>query len=83
MLQLNPSMVVRTPNGRAIAILVINHGSQLPLEWLVINDKTQEFESWRTQDIKHYLPLRPSWLDASPPDAPSSFTTVQSSSAIL
>jgi hypothetical protein len=83
MLQLNPSMVVRTPNGRAIAILVINHGFELPLEWLVINDKTQEFESWRTQDIKHYLPLRPSWLDASPPDAPSSFTTVQSSSAIL
>jgi len=84
MLQLNPSMPVKTPNGEATAVLVINHGSQLPLEWLVINNATKEFESWRTQDIKYYVePLAPSWLDSSPPDAPTSSTTVRSQTLVI
>jgi hypothetical protein len=84
MLQLNPSMTVKTPNGEATAILVINHGPQLPLEWLVINNATKEFESWRTQDIKYYVePSAPSWLDSSPPAAPTSSTTVQSQTLVI
>ena len=87
MLQLSPSILVKTPNGEGRAILVINHGSALPLEWVVINQKTEEFESWRTQDIKpniatgrgleSYSPAQPSGV------AQSLSTTVQSQTLVI
>lgn len=83
MLQLSPSILVKTPNGEGKAILVVNHGSTHPLEWVVINPKTGDLESWRTQDIKYFVPPPPSWLDSSPPAAPMSYTTVQNQTLVI
>lgn len=85
MLQLKPSINVKTPNGEGKAIIVINHGTALPLEWLVVNSRTKEFESWRTQDIKPIImpvpflePLQPSFQDAQ-----SSSTTEPSQTLVI
>lgn len=78
MLQLNPYIAVKTKTGEGKAILVIDHGSSIPLEWVVINEKTGEFESWRTQDIKPLVGAVGAYYSApSLGAAPSSFTTGQ------
>jgi len=85
MLQLNPSINVKTPNGEGKAIIVINHGTALPLEWLVVNSRTKEFESWRTQDIKPIIMPVP-FLEPLPPSsqaAQSSSTTVRSQTLVI
>ena len=91
MLQLNPSIPVNTPTGQGRAILVINHGTSLPLEWIVINATTTEFESWRTQDLipiisepaKLLQPESPLPSSVGAAGAPSSFTTGQSQTLVI
>lgn len=84
MLQLNPYIAVKTKNGEGKAILVIDHGTSLPLEWVVINEKTGEFESWRTQDIKPLVgAVGSSYSPPSSVGAPSSFTTGQNQTLVI
>lgn len=52
MLQLNPSMPVKTPQGVAMAIGWIDYGPEHDLIWIVIDDNTRECWCVGNRDIR-------------------------------
>jgi hypothetical protein len=51
MLQLNPQIPVMTPNGKAMAQILIDYGCEHDLIWIVFQEDG-ECWSWRNQDIR-------------------------------
>jgi len=51
MLQLNPPLPVETPNGKALAHIVIDYGPDHDLVWVCF-DVRSEIWCWRNQDIR-------------------------------
>ena len=51
MLQLNPALPVETPNGKALAHIVIDYGVDHDLVWVCFQQNGQIW-CWRNQDIR-------------------------------
>jgi hypothetical protein len=51
MIQLNPPIPVTTPNGNALAHVLIDYGPEYDLMWVCFEDN-KECWTWRNQDIK-------------------------------
>ena len=51
MLQLNPPLPVVTPNGKAIAQMVIDYGPEHDLIWVCFQQDS-EIWCWRNQDVR-------------------------------
>ena len=51
MLQLNPPLPVVTPEGKAIAHMVIDYGPEHDLLWVCFQDNGQCW-TWKNQDIR-------------------------------
>lgn len=52
MLQLNPPLPVMTPNGAALAHIIIDYGPELSLFWVCFQDDTAECWTWSNRDIR-------------------------------
>jgi hypothetical protein len=51
-LQLNPSIPVITPRGKAIAHAIIDNGIESDLQWVCFQDDTGECWTWRNPNIR-------------------------------
>lgn len=51
MLQLDPPIPVETPNGKAMAQILIDYGPEYDLVWVCFQSDGQCW-SWRNQDIR-------------------------------
>ena len=51
MLQLNPPIPVVTPNGKAMAQVLIDYGPEYDLVWVCFEENNQCW-AWRNQEIK-------------------------------
>ncbi len=51
MLQLNPPLPVKTPDGKGLAQVLIDYGPEHDLIWVVFQDNG-ECWSWRNQDVR-------------------------------
>jgi hypothetical protein len=52
LLQLNPTIPVITPKGRALAHLLMDYGEEHHLMWIVFQDDTGECWTWPNPDIR-------------------------------
>jgi hypothetical protein len=51
-LQLNPTIPLTTPHGRAIAHFLIDNGDEHHLLWVCIHDDTGEIWVWPNPDVR-------------------------------
>lgn len=51
MLQLNPPLPVKTPEGKGMAHVIIDYGPEADLIWVVFQDGN-EIWCWRNQDVR-------------------------------
>jgi len=51
MIQLNPPIPVKTPNGEALAHVLIDYGAEYDLLWVCF-EISGECWTWRNQDIR-------------------------------
>ncbi len=51
-IQLNPSIPLKTPKGNAEAILVIDYSKEDDLLWTCIQDDTGEIWTWRNSEVR-------------------------------
>lgn len=51
-IQLNPSIPVITPRGKALAIAVIDYGIEHHLQWVTFQDDTGECWTWENPRIR-------------------------------
>lgn len=52
MLQLNPPMPVVTPDGKAMAHVLIDYGPEHDLLWVCFQDDNRQCWTWRNKDIR-------------------------------
>ena len=51
MIQLNPPIPLVTPNGKAMAQVLIDYGPEYDLVWVCFDENSQCW-AWKNQDIK-------------------------------
>lgn len=51
-IQLNPPMPVTTPNGPALAHLLIDYGVEYDLMWVCFQDASGECWTWSNKEIR-------------------------------
>lgn len=52
LLQLNPSIPVNTPKGKAQAVVLIDYGPEFELMWVCFLDVSRECWTWPNSKIK-------------------------------
>lgn len=51
-LQLHPSIPLRTPKGSSEAVALIDYGKEDDLMWVCIQDETGEIWTWKNSDVR-------------------------------
>lgn len=52
MIQLNPGIPLLTPEGKGLAILVSDYGTDFDLEWTVVLDKNGQIWNYKTSKVR-------------------------------
>ena len=52
MLQLNPPLPLITPQGKALAHVLIDYGAEMDLLWVCFQEDTGEVWTWQNRDVQ-------------------------------
>ena len=52
MLQLNPPLPLITPQGKALAHVLIDYGAEMDLLWVCFQESTGEVWTWQNRDVR-------------------------------